>query len=169
MALTNLERFVAASPTMPEATLEALATSPRSAEIAVQLFSTSQFFSELMIRDPALLDWLRGGADRRDRATLIDDLWAELEAATAEDARRLALRRFRLREILRIGYNDIVRDLPLELITLDLSHLADACVEVAYRLARRNAEGEARPPRRLATAEPPGSSSWPWASSAARS
>ncbi len=115
-------------------------TNPRSAEIAVQLFSTSQFFSELMIRDPALLDWLRGGADRRDRETLIDDLWAELDAAPTEDARRLALRRFRLREILRIGYNDIVRDLPLELITLDLSHLADACVEVAYRLARRNAE-----------------------------
>ena len=139
MALTNLERFVAASPT-PEATLEALANNPRSAEIAVQLFSTSQFFSELMIRDPALLDWLRGGADRRDRPTLIDDLWADLEAAPSEDDRRLALRRFRLREILRTGYNDIVRDLPLELITLDLSHLADACVEVACRLARRNAE-----------------------------
>ena len=139
MALTNLERFVAASPT-PEATLEALATNPRAAEIAVQLFSTSQFFSELMIRDPSLLDWLRGGADRRDRETLIGDLWADLNGATTEEARRLALRWFRLREILRIGYNDIVRDLPLDLITLDLSHLADACVEVAYRLARLHAE-----------------------------
>ena len=139
MALTNLERFVAASPT-PEATLEALATNPRAAEIAVQLFSTSQFFSELMIRDPGLLDWLRAGADRRDRETLIGDLWADLAGAPTEDARRLALRWFRLREILRIGYNDIVRDLPLELITLDLSHLADACVEVACRLARRQAE-----------------------------
>jgi [glutamine synthetase] adenylyltransferase / [glutamine synthetase]-adenylyl-L-tyrosine phosphorylase len=140
MALTNLERFVAASPA-PEAALEGLATNPRSTEIAVQLFSTSQFFSELMIRDPALLDWLRAGADRRDRETLIGDLWADLTESPTEEARRLALRRFRLREILRIGYNDIVRDLPLELITLDLSHLADACVEVAYRLARRNAEG----------------------------
>ena len=139
MALTNLERFVAASPT-PEATLDALANNPRAAEIAVQLFSTSQFFSELMIRDPSLLDWLRAGADRRDRSTLIDDLWADLDAALTEEDRRLALRRFRLREILRIGYNDIVRDLPLELITLDLSHLADACVEAAYRLARRHAE-----------------------------
>ncbi len=80
MALTNLERFVAASPDR-EATLATLATNARAAEIAVQLFSTSQFFSELMIRDPALLDWLRAGAERRDRATLIDDLWRELEAA----------------------------------------------------------------------------------------
>ncbi len=139
MALTNLERFVAASPT-PEATLDALANNARAAEIAVQLFSTSQFFSELMIRDPTLLDWLRAGADRRDRAALIEDLWAELELAPTDEDRRLALRRFRLREVLRVGYNDIVRDLPLELITLDLSHLADACVEAACRLARLHAE-----------------------------
>ncbi len=139
MALTNLERFVAASPT-PEATLDTLARNARATEIAVQLFSTSQFFSELMIRDPALLDWLRAGADRRDRETLIADLWAELAGASTEDARRVTLRRFRLRELLRIGYTDIVRDLPMELITLDLSHLADACVEVAVRLARRSVE-----------------------------
>ena len=106
----------------------------------MQLFSTSQFFSELMIRDPGLLDWLRkrGRAPRPgdpDRRPL-----GRLARAPTDEARRLALRRFRLREILRIGYNDIVRDLPLELITLDLSHLADACVEVAYRLARRHAE-----------------------------
>ena len=52
MALTNLERFVAASPT-PEATLDAPGrATPRTTEILVQLFSTSQYFSELMIRDP---------------------------------------------------------------------------------------------------------------------
>ncbi len=139
MALTNLERFVAASPDR-EATLDTLAHNARATEIAVQLFSTSQFFSELMIRDPALLDWLRAGAERRDRDSLIEDLWAELEAAGTDEARRLSLRRFRLRALLRIGYNDIVRDLPLDLITLDLSHLADACVEAAVRLARRSVE-----------------------------
>ncbi|WP_435016473.1 bifunctional [glutamate--ammonia ligase]-adenylyl-L-tyrosine phosphorylase/[glutamate--ammonia-ligase] adenylyltransferase [Tundrisphaera sp. TA3] len=136
MALTNLERFVAAAPD-PEAMLRSLATNPRASEIAVQLFSTSQFFTELMIRDPDLLDWLRSGSPRLDLSELIEELWGRLiEAPTAED-RKIALRRFRLRELLRIGYNDIVRDLPLELVTLDLSHLADACVEGAYRLGRR--------------------------------
>ena len=135
MALTNLDRFVAASAD-PGGMLASLVEDSRAIEIVVQLFSTSQFFSELMIRDPALLDWLRSGADRRDPARLIDDLWAEMEQAPTTEARRLALRRFRLREVLRIGYNDIVRDLPLELITLDLAHLADACVEVAVRSAR---------------------------------
>ena len=49
--------------------------------------------------------------------------------------------------MLRIGYDDIVRGLPLELITLDLSHMADACVEAAYRLARRRAEARHGVPR----------------------
>ncbi len=146
MALTNLERFVAASP-QPEITLSGLVEHPKAVEIAVQLFSTSQFFSELMIRDPTLLDWLRGGADRRDPSRLIEDLWAEMRASPTEDARRLALRRFRLREVLRIGYNDIVRDLPLDLITLDLAHLADACVEVAVRSARLSVEAKHGRPR----------------------
>ena len=146
MALTNLERFVAASPN-PEATLGELVEHPKAVEIAVQLFSTSQFFSELMIRDPGLLDWLRAGADRRDPSRLIEDLWAEMQAAPTEETRRLALRQFRLREVLRIGYNDIVRDLPLELITLDLAHLADACVEVAVRSARLSNEAKHGLPR----------------------
>ena len=139
MALTNLERFVAACPE-PEATLAVLVLDPRTTEIVVQLFSTSQFFSDLLIRDPAWLEWLRAGAERRDRSTLIDDLWGELQAAPHDEAQRIALRRFRRRESLRIGYNDIVRDRPLEVTTLDLSHLADACVEAAYRLAYAHAE-----------------------------
>lgn len=139
MALTNLERFVAAG-SDPVALLLHLADSPRSAEIVVQIFSTSQHFSELLIRDPTLLDWLRSGPDRRDRDTLVDDLWAELQVESVEDDSRLTIRRFRQRELLRIGYNDIVRGLPLEVITQDLSGLADACVEGACRLARRRTE-----------------------------
>lgn len=139
MALTNLERYVAAIPE-PAATVARLAGQPRTIEILLQLFSTSQHLSELMIRDPSLLDWLRGGAERRDRATLIEELWQDLEAADDEACERLLLRRFRHREMVRIGYYDIVRGAALEEVTLDLSHLADACVEIAGRLARRRAE-----------------------------
>lgn len=135
MALTNLERFVAAGPDGP-ALLATLAADPRTTEVLVQLFSTSQYFSELLIRSPEMLGWLRAGAERRDRAALVEDLWAELQEAPGDEARRLTLRRFRQRELLRIGYNDIVRDRPLEVTTLDLSHLAEACVEAACRLAR---------------------------------
>jgi glutamate-ammonia-ligase adenylyltransferase len=139
MALTNLDRFVAAHE-VPGLGLATLVDQPRTTEILVQLFSTSQHFSELLIRDPAALEWLRHGAERRDRAALIDDLWGELSPLESEESERLALRRFRQREMLRVGYHDIVREIPLEDVGLDLSHLADACAEGAYRLALRRAE-----------------------------
>jgi len=139
MALTNMERYVSACPD-PSQRIALLSSQPRTTEILVQLLSTSQYFSEMLIREPGLLEWLRAGADRRDRLTLITDLWTLLRDAHDELSERLILRRFRQRELLRIGYNDIVRGVPLEVITLDLSHLADACVEASYRLARRRAE-----------------------------
>ena len=121
-------------------TLSQLADNPRTTEILLQVFSTSQYFSEVLIRDPELLDWLRGGPERPDRAALdrrsLEHAWP---GSPAEKEQGLALRRFRQRESLRIGYNDIVRGFPLELITQDLSDLADACVEGAVRLARARA------------------------------
>jgi len=145
MALTNLERFLAGSADR-EATARLVVDSPRAAEVVIQLFSTSQYFSDLMIGDPTLLGWLRGGGDHKEASMLITELWAELEATTSDEAARLVIRRFRRRELLRIGYDDIVRSLPLEGITRDLSRLADVCVEAAYRLARKHADARHGPP-----------------------
>ncbi len=139
MALANLERFVAACPS-PDEMIVLLSESLRTTEILVQLFSTSQHLSEMMTRDPSLLDWLRYGAERLDRDAMIFDLMNDLGKTGDETEQRIILRRFRQRETLRIGYNDIIRGLPLELTTLDLSVLADACAEAAYRLAREKTE-----------------------------
>jgi glutamate-ammonia-ligase adenylyltransferase len=145
MALTNLERFLAAG-TEPEALARIVVSSPRTAEVAIQLFSTSQYFSELMIRDPDQLGWLRGSTDRLDPDGLVNELWDELKRAPDDQSARLAIRRYRRRELLRIGYNDIVREMPLEIITRDLSNLADSCVEAAYRLARKHTDERHGPP-----------------------
>ncbi len=139
MALTNLERFLSGSP-HPEEIAGFVVESARTAEVVIQLFSTSQYFSELMIGDPSLFEWLRSGGDPRGQERLVAELTAELDAAPNDEAARLTIRRFRRRELLRIGYDDIVRTLPLELITRELSHLADICVEAAYQLARKHAD-----------------------------
>jgi [glutamine synthetase] adenylyltransferase / [glutamine synthetase]-adenylyl-L-tyrosine phosphorylase len=139
MALVNLERFMAAVSRI-DSTLDELANNVRTTEILLFVFSASQYLSEVLIRDPELLGWLQGGPERPDRSALIDELWTKLEGLPSDEAQRMAVRRFRQRESLRIGYNDIVRGYPLELITQDLSDLADACVEVAARLARCRAE-----------------------------
>jgi glutamate-ammonia-ligase adenylyltransferase len=147
MALSNLERFVAARGDGASA-LRKLAGSSRTTETLLQVFSTSQHFSELLIRDAALIDWLLGGAERRDRDALITDLWGALGRSLTDEERALAIRGFRLRETLRIGYNDIVRGIPLEVTTLDLSNLADACIEAATRLARDWTEARLGSPHR---------------------
>ncbi len=139
MALANLERFVAGQPD-PEPALRKLADNIKFTEILLQVFSTSQYLSEVLIRDPALLGWLQAGTERPDRKALIEDLWNSLNNESTEAGQALVIRRFRRRETLRIGYNDIVRGLSLESITLDLSNLADACAEAATRLARGAAE-----------------------------
>ena len=146
MALANLERFVAARPD-PSATLRLLADNARTIETLVQLFSTSQHFSELMIGDPTLLDWLRAGPIRLERDLLVEELRGSLRGASGETQEKLILRQFRRRELLRIGYDDIIRGVPLELTTRDLSALAEACVESAYRLARERAEARFGTPR----------------------
>ncbi len=135
MVLTNLDRFVAAARD-PEACVAALNRSPRATEALLQLFGTSQYFSELIIRDPDVIGWLRAGGMHYDRDTLFEQLWSALLLDRDETAQRLTIRRFRQRQMLRIGYNDIVRGLPVEVITQDLSNLADVCIEAACRLAR---------------------------------
>src|SRR5262249_48996607 len=60
-------------------------------------------------------------------------------AAAYEDSNVLrAFRRFRQKQMLRIGANDIIRDRPLEEITRDISRVADTSLEIALEAARQN-------------------------------
>ncbi len=134
-ALRSLERFLAASRNIA-GFFALLRRRPRALASLLQLFGTSEYLSDLLIGDPDLVDWLIAGPDRLDRSALFELLWSEVLAQPDEAARAAVIRSFRHREMLRISYNDIVRDTPLEVVTQDLSHLADACVEAAVRLAR---------------------------------
>ncbi len=141
MALTNFERFIASSRS-PADTANVLASHPRTTEILLQIMSTSQTFSELLIKNPTLLEWLRGGATRRDGDLMLEELWEETSRCEREDDQKRVIREFHAREMLRIGYDDIVRDQPIELITHDLSLLAEACAGAALRAAIRSNEAK---------------------------
>ena len=150
----------------PETRLKELADNPRTTEI---LFAVVQHEPALQRVDDPRPGAARLAADRSADATVwIEELWEELSHTTGDDRPRQALRWFRQREMLRIGYNDIVRGYPLEVVTLDLSRLADVCVEAATRLARRSAEDRHGAPLGR-EGQPAPSSCWRWANSAARS
>jgi len=149
MGLLNFARF--AETTVSKSTfLSSLQLDPDLLEVAIALFSTSQFFSDILIRDIRYFDWLRTAYSRgteEDRARMIDELWGEVRAVTSFDLRLAALRRFKNREMLRIGFADIVRESPLETIAADLSNLADAELEVAVRISVERLKAELGTPR----------------------
>jgi glutamate-ammonia-ligase adenylyltransferase len=137
MALNNLERFLgnsAGARTLPSL----LEHRGRALETLLQLLGTSQFFSDLLALNPDYLDMLRVPLRRSpSQAEMRDQLQAEVDAAFEDSAVLRAFRRFRQRQTLRIGTNDVIRDRPLEEITRDISRVADAAIEVALTTALR--------------------------------
>src|SRR5712692_7100454 len=137
MALNNLERFLA-HPAGAQQLPGLIEPRSRSLETLLQLLSTSQFFSDLLVANPDYLDMLRVPLRRSpSQKELQEQLQSEVDAAFEDSAVLRTLRRFRQRQVLRIGTNDIIRDRPLEEITRDLSRVADAALEVALATALR--------------------------------
>ena len=108
-------------------------------ETLVQLFSTSQFFSDLLISFPEYLDTIRIPLrSSPSRAEMLKQLQGDVDNSFEDSALLRAFRRFRQRQLLRIGSNDIIRGRSLEEVTRDISRVADTAVEVALSTARRN-------------------------------
>ncbi|MCI0681610.1 MAG: bifunctional [glutamate--ammonia ligase]-adenylyl-L-tyrosine phosphorylase/[glutamate--ammonia-ligase] adenylyltransferase [Gemmataceae bacterium] len=137
MALNNLDRFLEApggAGQLP-ALLESRA---RTLETLVQLFSVSQFFSDLLIAHPDYLDVLRIPLrSSPNRAEMLEQLQHDIDAAFDDGGVLRAFRAFRHKHLLRIGVNDIIRDRPLEEITRDIARVADTALEVALACALR--------------------------------
>jgi glutamate-ammonia-ligase adenylyltransferase len=146
MALNNLERFVLAARN-PLAMASLFERDPQSLSILLVIFSTSQHLSDLLITDHESYDLLRlteGTPVYRD--TLADELAAEVAVLTDERDVLAALRRFKRRETLRIAYGDIVKHQRLEVVTSQISFLAEALIEAAVQAAwRRLAEKRGQP------------------------
>jgi glutamate-ammonia-ligase adenylyltransferase len=138
MALNNLERFLA-SPAGTRQVSVLLENRARPLEKLLQWLSTSQYFSDLLIANPDYIALLRVPLRRSpSQKEMQDQLQAEVDAAFEDSAVLRAFCRFRQRQILRIGTNDISRDRSLEEITRDISRVADAALEVALATALRN-------------------------------
>jgi glutamate-ammonia-ligase adenylyltransferase len=58
-------------------------------------------------------------------------LQADVDAAHDDAGALRAFRRFRRRQTLRIGVNDVIRDRPLEEVTRDITRVAEVAIEVA--------------------------------------
>ncbi|MBK7977127.1 MAG: bifunctional [glutamate--ammonia ligase]-adenylyl-L-tyrosine phosphorylase/[glutamate--ammonia-ligase] adenylyltransferase [Deltaproteobacteria bacterium] len=136
LALAHLERFLNASGARSATSL--LAENPTIARLLMRLFSSSVFLSEILISHPELIDGLiRAGAagPTRARADLAADLAERLRQADDDEEVLEVLRVFRTEETLRIGFHDLVGTLDLEALTLQLSDLAEVCLDAALEWA----------------------------------
>ena len=137
MTLNNLLRFVEAA--VSKASLfNDLLHYPVLFEVAVSLFGHSQYFSDILVRDPELFRWLTA-SDVLSRAQASSYYGAEIvriEQTFAKPERRLdAFRRFYRREILRVGTRDILGIANLPTLTREISDLADSLINASYVLA----------------------------------
>ena len=117
-----------------------LQADPRMLDILTQLLGTSPFLSEILIRDPEYLHWLRRELDGPppDRTAYDAEVDRRLDATQSVDNQVNGLKRLQRREMLRIAARDVFGMLDRETLTTtttQLSHLADALVDGVLRVA----------------------------------
>lgn len=148
MALNNLDRFFAAARN-PLSLASLCERDEETLPTLLQIFSTSQYLSDLLIRDPESFDLLRmteGQPVARD--VLVGEICADVAAVDDDRDILTILRRHKHRETLRIAYGDIVRRQRLEIVTEQISFLAEALVEAAVQAAQRKLAQPRGAPRR---------------------
>jgi glutamate-ammonia-ligase adenylyltransferase len=142
-ALNHWERWLA-SGVSRSAVLEYLRSAPRMLDLVCAIFGNSDALAFTLVRDPLLLYWLaqqnvlstaptRAGMERLIRQSL--------EGVTATEPRLDVLRRFRRREMLRIGVRDLVRLADVVETTASLSALASVVIDAAYRIVDSDLRG----------------------------
>jgi glutamate-ammonia-ligase adenylyltransferase len=117
--------------------LNYLASSPRMLDLLSIIFGNSDALAFTLIRDPTLVYWLAekevlSGAP--SRKGLDDALRTQIGHLTAKELKLDALRRFRRREMLRIGVRDLLRIATVPETTASLSDLACALIQAAYEI-----------------------------------
>jgi [glutamine synthetase] adenylyltransferase / [glutamine synthetase]-adenylyl-L-tyrosine phosphorylase len=135
-ALNNWERFFRSLANI-DAVLELLQASPRMPSTLSTLFGGSQYLTDMVLQDPSIIEWLDSEGQlftSRTREDMAHDLTDWLERGVSLEDRFRILRRFRKREMVRIGLRDLTRQGDLVETTEDLSNLADVCLAGAYEV-----------------------------------
>ena len=137
-ALIHWERFLQVGPNRSQL-FQYLAGAPRILHLLCAIFGNSPSLSQTLIRDPLLVYWLaeeevlsRGPA----RGELQRALRAMLSNVKDVERKLDILRRFKRREMLRIGIRDLMRSARVQQTTAALSDLAAVLIQAAYEVVQ---------------------------------
>lgn len=149
MALNNWDRFTE-QVSDRVAFFQELLAQPRRIEIMIVIFAGSQFLSDTLIRNPGFLEWISDAGivtQMRDAEEMEEELEALLEEAESRQDRLDTIRRYRRREILRIGTKDICLGGDFNEVVEELSDLARRIVAATLRRVRAETPAEKDPGR----------------------
>jgi len=107
-------------------------------KILLTTFGYSQYFADILVRDPELFHWLTStnALDKKlSREDYLNEGKNSISYFQSVKNKLNALRRFKRREILRIGLRDILGIANFEETVTSLSDLAEAIVEICLQLA----------------------------------
>lgn len=130
MALNNWERFEHSIADI-ENHYEELLHQPKRLELLLQVFASSQFLADILIKYPEFYNWVTDPARIR-RLRKKEEMLADLrkKAMPKNDIEwERKVRKFRKREILRIATRDICMLVSIEEIVAELTNLAEAVLE----------------------------------------
>lgn len=116
-----------------------LRQAPRILELLCRIFGNSPALAQTLVRDPTVVYWLAEEqvlAKGPSRAVLDRALRTILRNIRTGELKREALRRFRRREMLRIGIRDLLRLADVVQTTQALSDVAAVLIQAAYEIAR---------------------------------
>jgi len=109
---------------------------PSLFELLLLLFDRSEFLAEQAIRAPDLVDELQSSG-RLNRAKSAEETLADLRYGAGDADQRLWLRRYHQAELMRIGLRDVLGLADFEQNVLELSCLADACLQYGLEVLMR--------------------------------
>ncbi len=133
--LTRLASFISAyAARVP--LLELWSGNPALFELMLMLFDRSEFLAEVAIRTPDLIDDVVTGERLRQRKTA-DQILEELRYGRDDADQFLWLRRYHETELMRLGLRDILGLADFEQNLVELSALADACLQYALDVVMR--------------------------------
>ena len=136
-AIENLCRFVEATGAR-ESFLNLFQENEKLLELLLILFGSSGLLSQIIIKNPELVDLLTDmEAIYRFKTPvkIAEDLQRYLSTDSTLESKSLTLRRIKQAEELRIGLRYLIRESDLEGTLSDLSNLADVYLQVAFKIA----------------------------------
>jgi [glutamine synthetase] adenylyltransferase / [glutamine synthetase]-adenylyl-L-tyrosine phosphorylase len=125
--------------------LDYLHSSPRMLDLLCTIFGNSDALAFTVIRDPMLVYWLaeEGVLSKPPtRSGIEQSLRKSLSHLTVKELKLEVLRRFRRREMLRIGVRDLLRLAPVPQTTAALSDMASLLIQAAYEVVDGDLRGQ---------------------------